>query len=82
MQSLLSRVFCIAPGIACLGYVHHGIACLVYGWLPIVRCPSKHDYCKTDCDRLLLYLLGWTLNYQASAHWLIGMPVYILVVVP
>ena len=35
--------------------VHSGIACLASqasNWLPFVRCPSKHIYCKTDCDWL------------------------------
>ena len=34
--------------------VHSGIACLVCDWLPFVRCPSKHVYCKTDHDWLPL----------------------------
>ena len=62
--------FALHPGIACLGYVHYGIACLASqasdwagalwdgllacGWLPFVRCPSKYIYSKTDHDWLLL----------------------------
>ena len=37
-----------------IGQVHSGMACLACGWLPFVRCPSKHIYCKTDHDWLLL----------------------------
>ena len=58
------------PGIACLGYVHYGIACLApqasdcagalwmaclaCDWFPFARCLSKYIYCKTDCDWVLL----------------------------
>ena len=47
--------FTLHPGIACLGYVHYGIACLAFqacDWFPFVRCPSKHTYCNTDYDWL------------------------------
>ena len=31
-----------------------GMSCLACSWLVFVRCPSKHNYCKTDHDWLLL----------------------------
>ena len=30
------------------------MACMAHDWLPFVRHPSKHIYCKTDCNWLAL----------------------------
>ena len=57
LQPLLFRVFCIAPwdSLSALCALWNSLSSFPNLWLfPFVRCPSKHIYCNTEHDWLLL----------------------------
>ena len=80
--------FALHPGIACLGYVHDGIACLASQasdwtgalwdslsglWLAVY--PSM-TMVKLIMIGYCCNCLDGQLNYQASVCWLISIPIY------